>query len=312
MRAVRVIVPATSANLGPGFDALGLALGMHDVLEARTVPEGPELSVSVEGVGAQDVPRDETHLVVRAMQWTFDVLNTRPPPLHLACRNAIPHGRGLGSSAAAIVGGVLAARALVPGGPEVLDDESVLAVAAELEGHPDNVAPCLLGGATIAWATADRARAVRIPIHPDLRPIMCVPDQAVPTEAARGLLPQTVPHPDAVHTAARTALLVEALRERPDLLLEATDDRLHQPYRAAAMPETAATLGRLRAAGYPAVLSGAGPAVLVLASPADQPGSIRQAMGSAAWQVLELAVDHRGALAEMPAESSGHDGPRAC
>ena len=191
-RAVRVTVPATSANLGPGFDALGLALDLHDVIEAHTVPAEPggSLTVAVEGFGADDLPRDASHLVVQAMHVVFKLAGQEPPAIDLRCVNGIPHGRGLGSSAAAIVAGVLAARALVDGGPDLVDDEAVLAVAAGLEGHPDNVAPCLLGGLTLAWNPGERARAIRLDVHPDLRPVLCVPEQTLPTEAARGLLPE--------------------------------------------------------------------------------------------------------------------------
>jgi len=300
-RAVRVTVPATSANLGPGFDALGLALGLHDVVEAHTVPAEPagSLRITVEGIGAGDLPRDESHLVVQAMHVVFKLAGLEPPAIDLRCVNGIPHRRGLGSSAAANVAGVLAARALVEGGPDLVDDEAVLAITAGLEGHPDNVAPCLLGGVTLAWNPGERARAIRLEIHPDVRPIMCIPERTLPTETARGLLPDVVPHPDASRNAARAALLVEALRNRPDLLLDATEDLLHQSYRAEAMSETFALVTRLRASGLPAVVSGAGPSVLVLAGPTDSPEAVREAVGNGGWDVRGLAVDHAGAAVEM-------------
>ena len=187
---------------------MGLALDLHDVIEARTVPAEPggSLTVSVEGFGADDLPRDASHLVVQAMHVVFKLAGQEPPAIDLRCVNGIPHGRGLGSSAAAIVAGVLAARALVEGGPDLVDDEAVLAIAAGLEGHPDNVAPCLLGGLTLAWNPGERARAIRLDVHPDLRPVLCVPDQTLPTEAARGLLPEVVPYEDASRNAARAAL----------------------------------------------------------------------------------------------------------
>ena len=300
-RAVRVTVPATSANLGPGFDALGLALDLHDVVEAHTVPAEPTgaARVTVEGVGAAELPDDESHLVVRAVHAIYEQIGREPPGLDLRCVNAIPHGRGLGSSAAAIVAGVLAARALVEGGPDVLDDETVLAMCAGLEGHPDNIAPCLLGGLTLAWNPGERARAIRLEIHPDIRPIVCVPDRALPTETARGLLPDVVPHADASSNAARVALLVEALRGRPDLLLDATDDLLHQSYRAEAMPDTVALVARLRASGLPAVVSGAGPSVLVLTGPADSPDAVREIVAVGSWDVHGIAVDHAGAVVDI-------------
>jgi homoserine kinase len=299
-RAVRVTVPATSANLGPGFDALGLALDLHDVIEAHTVPAeaGGSLTVAVEGIGADDLPRDASHLVVQAMQVVFKLAGQEPSAIDLRCVNGIPHGRGLGSSAAAIVAGVLAARALVDGGPDLVDDEAVLAIAAGLEGHPDNVAPCLLGGLTLAWNPGERARAIRLDVHPDLRPVLCVPDQTLPTEAARGLLPEVVPHADASRNSARTALLVEALRNRPDLLWDATEDHLHQGYRAEAMPETLALVTRLRSNGLPAVVSGAGPSVLVLAGPSDTLAEVRDVVGAGTWDVWALGIDHAGAVVD--------------
>ncbi len=300
-RATRVTVPATSANLGPGFDALGLALDLHDVIEAHTVPAEPggSLTVAVEGFGADDLPRDASHLVVQAMHVVFKLAGQEPPAIDLRCVNGIPHGRGLGSSAAAIVAGVLAARALVEGGPDLVDDEAVLAVAAGLEGHPDNVAPCLLGGLTLAWNPGERARAIRLDVHPDVRPVLCVPDQTLPTETARGLLPEVVPHADASRNAARAALLIEALRNRPDLLWDATEDHLHQNYRAEAMPETSALVARLRSSGLPAVVSGAGPSVLVLAGLSDTLAEVRDVVGAGSWDVWALGIDHAGAVVDV-------------
>jgi homoserine kinase len=300
-RAVRVTVPATSANVGPGFDALGLALDLHDVIEAHTVPAEPSgsVQVTVEGVGADSLPRDESHLVVRAMHVLYTLTGQELPAIDLKCVNGIPHGRGLGSSAAAVVAGVLAARALVGGSPDLIDDDTVLAISAGLEGHPDNVSPCLHGGLTLAWNPEERARAIRLEIHPDVRPIVCIPQHAVPTETARRLLPDVVPHGDAARNSARAALLVEALRSRPDLLLDATEDLLHQSYRAAAMPETLALVQGLRASGLPAVLSGAGPSVLVLAGPTDTPEAVRSAADTVGWDVRGMAVEHRGAVVDV-------------
>jgi homoserine kinase len=283
---VLVRVPATSANLGPGFDALGLALSLHDEVEARVAPSG--LSIEVSGEGAADVAdAGEKHLVVRAMRAAFDALgHAQPPGLALRCVNRIPHGRGLGSSAAAIVAGVLAARALADAG---LSPDDALPLANELEGHPDNVAPCLYGGLTIAWlATPGPAdpdpdpvdpgyagarggwgggkppRAIKLQPLAEITPVAIVAPAAVSTEVARGLLPEAVPHADAARTAGRAALLVAALTARPEALLDATEDWLHQDYRTPAMPATRDLVGRLRAAGLPAVVSGAGPSVLAL------------------------------------------------
>ncbi|MFC7220546.1 homoserine kinase [Streptomyces polyrhachis] len=291
---VRVRVPATSANLGPGFDALGLALGLYDDVVVRVAESG--LAVDIAGEGAQTLPRDESHLLVRAMHATFDLLGGRPRGLELVCANRIPHGRGLGSSSAAICAGILAARAVTTGGTEKLDDEGVLDLAAELEGHPDNVAACLLGGFTIAWTDAGRARALRLDPDESLVPVVFVPGRPVLTEEARGLLPRTVPHGDAAANAGRAALLVEALTRRPDLLLAATEDRLHQDYRSPAMPESIALVNRLRADGVAAVVSGAGPTVLALVRE-DGAEKAEKAAASAGegWAANRLALDTGGA-----------------
>jgi homoserine kinase len=289
---VHVRVPATSANLGPGFDALGLALDLVDDLHARVVGSG--LRVDVSGPG-EELPRDEKHLVVRAMRATFARLGGQPDGLELTCANRIPHGRGLGSSAAAIVGGILLARALVVGGDEVLPDAQALALASELEGHPDNVAPALLGGLTVAWLDEAHAHAIRLECDARVRPVVFVPPFEASTEQARGLLPASVPHSDAAANAARAALLVAALTGAPEHLLAATGDRLHQQYRAPAMPVSAALVASLRRVGVPAVISGAGPTVLVLARDPDEVGRAR-AFAPADWRVEELAVLARGGL----------------
>lgn len=285
--AVRVRVPATSANLGPGFDALGLALALYDDVSARVATDG--FRVAVAGEGAGDLPDDQEHLVVRAMLATFDALGGRPAGLALECANRIPQARGLGSSSAAIVAGVLLARGLTEGGVDLLDDEAVLRIAADLEGHPDNVAPCLLGGFTIAWAGPEGARAVSLTPASVVHPTVFIPDNRGLTAHARAALPATVPHGDAALTAGRAALLVHALTARPDLLLPATEDRLHQGYRAAGAPGTAALVTALRAAGVAAVVSGAGPTVLALSEVPDgfDPG--------VNWVVRQLGVAVSGA-----------------
>ena len=289
---ILVRVPATSANLGPGFDALGLALELYDDVVVRVTDE-PGLTVDVAGMGAASVPRNARHLVVKSMRATFKILGGAPSGLEVVCANRIPHSRGLGSSAAAIVAGVVAARALVVGGNERMDDGAVLAFAAELEGHPDNVAACVLGGLTIAWTDASGARAVKAPVSPALAPVAFVPGTSSSTKAARKLLPDTVPHSDAVANAARAALLVEALRSHPDDLLAATEDRLHQPYRASAMPKTAALVAELREAGIPAVVSGAGPTVLALTTNTSRDHAVTFARRG--WSALPLDVDSKGA-----------------
>ncbi|GAA1967446.1 homoserine kinase [Kitasatospora viridis] len=260
--AVRVRVPATSANLGPGFDSFGLALGLYDDIVVRVADSG--LSVDIAGEGADTLARDERHLVVRAMRAAFDRLGGQPRGLEVVCANRIPHGRGMGSSSAAICAGIVAARAVTIGGAAALDDTALLALAAELEGHPDNVAACLLGGFTVAWTDEESAKAIRLEPAAEVVPVVFVPATEVLTETARGLLPKTVPLADAAANAGRSALLVEALSRRPELLLAATEDRLHQDYRASAMPDSAALVAALRSEGIPAVISGAGPTVLAL------------------------------------------------
>lgn len=292
---VRVRVPATSANLGPGFDALGLALGLHDDVAVRVVGEG--LSVSVQGVGAGDLARAESHLVVRAMRVALDRMDAHPTGLEVRCRNAIPHGRGLGSSAAAIVAGLVAARGLGVDGEDRLDDAALLEIAAELEGHPDNVAACLYGGLTVAWTDDGKAaRALRLEPHPSVVPVVLLSGEPLETSAARRLLPERVPHADAAHAAGRTALLVAALTGHPELLLPATEDRLHQDARAGAMPHTAQLIAALRADGVAAVVSGAGPSVLVLALP-EQDRTVDAIADTAAgnWSILRPGIDLHGA-----------------
>jgi homoserine kinase len=286
---VRVRVPATSANLGPGFDSLGLALARHDEIEARPVAHG--VHVAVAGEGAGELPMDGSNLVVRAMSAAFEALGERPAGLRLRCVNRIPQARGLGSSSAAIVAGLLLARALVAGGAERLDDAALLVLATDLEGHPDNVAPCLLGGFTIAWSSPSGARAVRLTPHEAVRPVVFVPAARGLTAEARAALPREVPHVDAAFNAGRAALLVHALTAAPDLLWSATEDRLHQDYRAPHLPATAELVARLRAGGVPAVVSGAGPSVLALLA-----GDAPPPMAPPGWQVWPLSVDATGAV----------------
>jgi homoserine kinase len=288
---VRVRVPATSANLGPAFDSAGLALGLYDDVVVRVADSG--LAVDVAGEGADSLPRDKKHLVVRCLRETFARLGGQPRGLEVVCANRIPQSRGLGSSSAAIVAAVVAARALVLGGEEELDDDATLRLATELEGHPDNVAACLVGGLTFAWTGADGVKVRRLDVHPDVAPIAFVPTTRASTKKVRGLLPETVPHADAAANSARAALLALALTRDPSLLLDATEDRLHQSYRASAMPRSAGLVDKLRAAGVPAVISGAGPTVLALASPAT--AEAVAAKGPKGWDVLHLPVEPVGA-----------------
>ncbi|HTC69003.1 MAG TPA: homoserine kinase [Acidothermaceae bacterium] len=299
----RVRVPATSANLGPGFDSFGLALALYDDVVVRVAESG--LTVDVAGEGADEVRRDKRNLVVQAVRATFDALGGQPRGLEIVCANRIPHGRGLGSSAAAIVAGVVAARELVLGGSERLPADAVLQLAAQLEGHPDNVAACLAGGFTMAWtepapvtagtisAPERLTRALHLAVHKSIAAVVFVPDTKSSTTKARKLLPESVPHDAAAANAARAALLSQALTRRPELLFVATEDSLHQPYRASAMPRSAALLARLREAGIAAVISGAGPSVLALATTA-QAESVAQF--DARWfTASQIAIDTEGA-----------------
>jgi homoserine kinase len=288
---VRIRVPATSANLGPAFDCAGLALTCHDALEFSVASGG--LAVEVTGAGAGELPTDESHMVVRAFRAACDELGWSPPGLRLVATNEIPQGRGMGSSAAAVVAGVVGAWALCPD-VETIDLDAVLRLTTEMEGHPDNVAACLLGGATLSFTTERGARADRLEVAPEIRPVVLVPGGTLSTHLARGLLPDVVPHADAAFNAGRSALLVHALTREPRLLLEATEDRLHQRQRAAAMPESLALIDRLRAGGHAAVVSGAGPSVLVLTQRAGDVEDVRD-LTPAGWRILPLSVDPHGA-----------------
>lgn len=288
---VRVRVPATSANLGPAFDSAGLALGLYDDVVVRVADSG--LSVDVAGEGADSLPRDKRHLVVKALREAFAELGGQPRGLEVVCANRIPQARGLGSSSAAIVAAVVAARALVLGGEEELDDAAALDLATRIEGHPDNVAACLRGGLTFAWSSTDGVRVERCDVHPSLAPVAFVPTSKASTKKVRGLLPETVSHADAAANSARCALLALALTRDPALLLDATEDRLHQSYRASAMPRSAALVERLREAGVPAVISGAGPTVLALTTVDGADDAAARAPKG--WDVLRLPVDHGGA-----------------
>ncbi|WP_027343613.1 homoserine kinase [Hamadaea tsunoensis] len=275
---VTVRAPATSANLGPGFDALGLALTLYDEVTAEIVDS--DTTVEVAGEGAGQLPGDESHLVVRAMRTTFEHLGAQPKGIRLRCVNRIPQARGLGSSSAAIVAGVTLAQALA-GMP---DRAQALRIAGEIEGHPDNVAPCVLGGFTIAWLDEEhQAHAVSTSVDARVEPVVFVPRTLGLTAEARAALPPTVPHRDAAFNAGRSALLVYALAGDPGLLHAATEDRLHQAYRAGGMPETARLVAELRAAGVAAVVSGAGPTVLALTGVPSGfvpgPGWVRHKLG---------------------------------
>ena len=298
-RKVTVKVPATSANLGPGFDTLGMALSYYDELIVEAVA-GSGAVVEVHGEGAGEVATDEKNLVVKSIAYTFAKYGQKLPGLKLTAHNIIPHGRGMGSSGAAVVSGIVAAKGLLDGLVEI-SDEDLLTIATELEGHPDNVAPALFGGLTIAWEDESGPHHKKLFVHRGVSPLELVPNHKMSTALARSLQPESVPHDDAVFNVSRSALLIAALTQSPELLLAATEDRLHQDYRAAAMPETDAIVKLMREHGHAAVVSGAGPSVLVLAS---DPAQRLEAAKLAAkhypdWQALLLAVDFKGATVAL-------------
>jgi homoserine kinase len=288
---VTVRVPATSANLGPGFDALGLALDLYDEVTAASADD---IVISVTGEGAGEVTLDESHLVVEAMKAAFAEVGARFRGVRLTCANAIPHARGLGSSAAAICAGVQTGFALA--GAQA-SRQQVYELASRLEGHPDNVAACIFGGATIAWYERKAPRAARLQPCPQLRPVTYVPPVRTSTAASRGTLPELVAHGDAAATAARAALLIHGLTSDPAVLLDATEDWLHQPYRLAALPTQQTLVEALRAAGVPAVLSGSGPTVLALArtdAEADRALALASDDICAEMLVAERRIDEHG------------------
>lgn len=303
VKSVKVKVPATSANLGPGFDTLGIALAFYDELEVTAIEPG-KLVIEVEGEGEGQVPTDDSHLVVRAILETFRKFNQVAPGLHLKALNRIPHSRGMGSSGAAVVAGIMAAKGLLTGVAEV-SDKAMLDIATEFENHPDNVAPALFGGLSIAWEDESGPHTKKLSVHRGVSPLVLVPQTKMSTELARSMQPASVPHEDAVFNVSRSALLVAAMVQSPELLLAATEDKLHQNYRAAAMPETDALIQLLRSEGHAAVVSGAGPSVLVLAS--DPAGRLKAKELAEKhypnWQALLLAVDNKGATLEVHQDS---------
>jgi homoserine kinase len=292
---IRVRAPATSANLGPAFDAAGIALDWWDELEVRPAPVD---AIQVSGEQAELLPTGRDNLVAVAMRRLAEAAGAPLPPLHLTVVKGFPLGRGFGSSAAAVVLGLVAARRLVA--PELPDTE-LLALACELEGHPDNATPCLQGGATLAWVEDGRPRWRAVPVHPDLVAVALVAPEPMATSEARRLLPERVPFAVAAHTGARSAMLPLALAGDPELLLPATEDLLHQPQRLAQAPDSARLLERLRAAGHAGFVSGAGPSLLVLCPRPAAPGVLADAEaavaagGAEGWRIRPLELARHGA-----------------
>lgn len=295
--AVRVLVPATSANLGPAFDSAGLALAVEDELVAM-VSDDEGVLIEVSGEGAGVVPTDASHLVAQSMAMGFEALGVRPTGFVLRCTNTIPHGRGMGSSAAAIIGGLVLARAMVEDGVQLLPDDALLRIALSVESHPDNVTAALHGGLTFACIDDDDAPVhVRLDVHPEVVPVIVVPGDAVPTTKARAALPAQVDLADASFNAARSALLVHALTRDPSLLMEATRDRLHQQARKSMYAASLDLVDRLRAAGIPAAISGAGPSVIAFAT--EQTAGAVAGLADPQWRVIQTTVASAGAR-EMP------------
>ena len=291
---IQVQVPATSANLGPGFDSFGLALAMHDRYVAQILDDAG-LDIDVTGEGADEVPRTDKNLLVKAMNKGFDYLGGKPKGIAVRALNVIPHGRGLGSSASAIIGGLCLARALVLTGIDKMSDEKLLQLATDMEGHPDNVAAALYGNAVVAWQEDQHgkevAQAISLSVDTRIRAIAFIPSTSVATSKARKMLPEMIPHRDAARNSANSALLVHALTLRPDLLFRATQDFLHQSYRSEAMPASFALLTKLRDAGVAAFISGAGPTVLALhtGNESDVAELIRAAGSKFEAKSLEIA-----------------------
>ncbi|EMY33295.1 homoserine kinase [Arthrobacter crystallopoietes BAB-32] len=302
---VSVRVPATSANLGPGFDSLGLAVTLYDHVQVESTDDGV-FSAEVAGEGSAELPRDGSHLILATIRDTLGRVGYESTGLRLQAENVIPHGRGLGSSAAAIVSAVLLANALLPAGDR-LSDQEVLQLCSAQEGHPDNVAPALAGRLAISWETGGSFFSTAVDVHPDIVPIVAIPSYELSTETARNLLPVSVPHHVAAANAGRAALLVQALTRDPALLLPATVDALHQSHRAPAMAPSADLMQALRANGFASVVSGAGPTVMTLADGRRQADQVLEQIHSTVsasampdgWRVLELAVDTDGAKVEV-------------
>ncbi len=295
---IQVQVPATSANLGPGFDCFGLALDLHDRYVAQILDE-PGLDLDVAGEGAQTLPLNDKNLLIKAMNKGFDFLGGKPKGIAVRALNVVPHGRGLGSSASAIIGGLVLARALVLTGTDKMSDQVLLDLATQMEGHPDNVAAALYGGATIAWQEDHHGKLVSqvLPLTVDsrIRAVAFIPNSELSTSKARKLLPENISHADAAANSARSALLSQALTNRPDLLFRATEDFLHQEFRESAMPKSLKLMRTLRKAGVASFISGAGPTVLTLhTSDQSELEELMRAAGDG-FEAKSLGIAVRGA-----------------
>ena len=287
------VVSASSANLGPGFDSLGLALSLYDEIVVETTDSG--LVVVVEGEGAGQLPVGPEHLVVRALDRGLRAMGVRAPGLLVRCRNAIPHSRGLGSSAAAVVGGLAAANGLVVQTDwKTLSDAQLIQLSSEFEGHPDNAAAAVLGGAVVSWIdrSGDRPQYAAVPLrlHPDIHLYTAIPEERSLTADTRMLLRAQISHEDARFNVSRAALLVVALTERPDLLMQATEDLLHQSDRAPAMPASAEYLRLLRRHNVATTLSGAGPSLIALTTASELPSEVMDYGARLGFTVTEMTA----------------------
>lgn len=300
MKAIRIRAPASTANLGPGFDCAGLALSLYHELTVReSAGHGVELYTS--GEGADSLPQNDENPVYRAMEQIFQVLGYTPGHLVVESHSDIPLARGLGSSAAATLAGFAAGAMLAE---STVDKDRLLQMGLGSEGHADNVAPCLFGGYTLAVRASTGIRCLRVDVPPDIEAVVAIPDFSLPTAQARQVLPACVPLRDAVHNLSRVGLLTAAMAMgQPELLREAMVDLLHEPYRARLVPGFAQVrAAALDAGALGAALSGAGPSVLALVrtgcrdpGPAMREAWRRRGVGA---RVLELEVDAVGLLAE--------------
>lgn len=285
-----VTVPATTANLGPGFDSIGMALELRDRIIVRAT--AGETRITVRGEGQHTSDAGDEHLVIRAIRVALEYVGAPQIGIDLTCHNAIPHSRGLGSSASAVAAGVAAVRAMISE-PEALDDDAIFRLVTDFEGHPDNAAPAVFGGAQLTWVDDDGPHTIPLQVHESIQPYVMVPPTESLTATTRAVLPRTIAHADAVFNLQRSALLVEALRTG-EHLLPATDDRLHQPYRRDPMPQTAELIDALRRRGLPAALSGAGPTVISFVPIARK---LAAALTEHGWSVRALPVASEGVRA---------------
>lgn len=302
-RTAAVRVPATCANLGPGFDSFGLALGLHDVFTAE---EASDWRVTVEGEGAGGVPLGAENRVARGMARLWRAVGEEGRAASISSENRVPHGMGLGSSSAAVVGGLMLANAL---SGEPLDAEEVFHLAAEMEGHPDNAAAAVFGGLTLCWVDDGGPRATR-PECAGLAAIVLLGETPLATTESRAMLPQTVPHADAAFNAGRAGLLVAGLLQGDRELVRAgLADRLHEPYRASAVPDLEELRSALLVSGADgAGLSGAGPAVIGIVMGIDDAKALSEAtevaravsehpvVRASGRKVVLLPIDRQGAL----------------